>query len=165
MADSEAPTPTGLEEHLLRMRLTAVVFAATVPLAVVLCFVVPHRGSAAASPVAITLVAVAAALWVGFTANADARGRLERIRRHAAVHGDEVRLLREHWFVYLVVLTRLEVLVICGFVVAVWGLGPRVGVWVVLLGGLMFALTWPTTRKAQLLLGRVRAAREYGRDT
>lgn len=141
------------------MRVTAGVFLATVPLAVVVAWIVPQRTSATLPPATVTVVAVVVSLWIGFSANRDAQKRLDQIRRAAAVHGDDERLLRDHWFVYIVVLLRLQVLVVGGVVVAVWGAGPAIGVWLVLLGGLMVALTWPTARKAQLLLGRVRALR------
>lgn len=154
--------PAAVSAHLLRMRLTAGACLATVPLSVALIFVFPHRGAALASPTAVTLVAVAAGLWIGFTANRDAHDRLERIKRAAAVHGDDRRLLRDHWVVYILVLVRLEMLVIGGVVVGIWGTGPGLGVWLVLLGGLMVALTWPSMRKTQLLLGRVRALRDSG---
>jgi hypothetical protein len=85
---------------------------------------------------------------------------LAKIRRAFAVHGDEGRLLRDHWLVYVVVLLRLEMMVVAGLVVALWGSGPMIGVWLLVLGGLMVGLTWPTTRKTQLLLGRARALRE-----
>jgi hypothetical protein len=107
----------------------------------------------------VTLVAVAGALWVGFTANRDASNRMEKIRRAFAVHGNEPRLLFDHWLVYVVILVRLEIMVLGGLIVALWGLGPAFGVWVLILGGLMIALTWPTARKSQLLLGRARALR------
>jgi hypothetical protein len=155
----EGPRPLDLGGHLLRMRVTAGVFLATVPLAGAVIWMVARRTSATLSPATVTVVAVVASLWIGFSANRDAQKRLEQIRRAAAVHGDDERLLRDHWFVYVVVLLRLEVLVVGGVVAAVWGVGPAVGVWLVLLGGLMVALTWPTARKAQLLLGRVRALR------
>lgn len=155
----EKQTPGALEKHLRRMRLTTGVFLVTIPSAMALLFLVPHRETGSMSPTTLTLVAAAAALWIGFTANRDARGRLERIKRAAAVHGDDTRLLRDHWLVYTVILLRLELMVVGGVVVALWGLGPAIGVWLVLLGGLMVALTWPTSRKAQLLLGRVRALR------
>jgi hypothetical protein len=58
---------------------------------------------------------------------------------------------------------RLEIMVGCGLIIALWGLGPRIGVWVVLLGGVMMALTWPTSRKTRLLLGRARALRDEDR--
>ena len=154
--------PAFLQSHLLRMRLTAAVFFATAVAAAAVIFVVPHRGGSPASPATVTGVAVVAGLWVGFTANRDANDRLERIRRAAAVHGDDRRLLRDHWIVYLLVLVRLEILVIAGVVVALWGVGAGVGVWLILLSGLMIALTWPSLRKTRLLLGRVRALRESG---
>ena len=159
---TEQADPTLLRSHLLRMRLTTAAFLATVVAAVVLIFVVPYRGGSLASPATVTLVAVAASLWIGFSANRDADDRLQRVRRAAAVHGDDRRLLRDHWIVYILVLVRLEILVIAGVVVALWGLGAGVGVWLTLLGGLMIALTWPSLRKTQLLLGRVRALRESG---
>jgi len=151
---------TNLQSHLLRMRVTAGVGAVVVIVSAVAAFVLPYRGSQVASPHTVTLVALAASLWVGFSANRDAARRLERIRRVFAAHGDEGRLLRDHWLVYMVVLFRLGMMLLAGLVVALWGLGPTFGVWLLILGGLMVVLTWPTTRKTQLLLGRARALRE-----
>ena len=148
-----------LQSHLQRMRVTSVVGLVVVIVAVVAAFVLPYRGSSVASPLTVTLVAAAASLWIGFSANRDADGRLKRTRRAFAVHGDEGRLLRDHWLVYVAVLIRLEMMVAAGLVVALWGLGPRIGVWLLILGALMIALTWPTIRKTQLLLGRARALR------
>jgi hypothetical protein len=142
------------------MRLSCVVFLVTVPAAIAAAFLVPYRGSSVASPTVVTLTALAASLWIGFSANRDARTRLESIKRAYAIHGDTKRLLREHWLVYLVVAVRLDVMVLCGLVMALWGWGPRLGVSIILLGGILIALTWPTARKAQLLLGRARALRE-----
>jgi len=156
------PTGAVIDRHVRRMRLTTGLFLASVPAAAVTAFLAEPRRSAVVSPLTMTLVALAAGLWIGFTANRDANGRLERAKRAFAVHGDERRLLRDHWLVYLVVLLRLEMIVLCGLVVAVWGLGPMMGTWVLLLGGLMIGLTWPTTRKTQLLLGRARAMRSDG---
>ena len=148
-----------LQSHLLRMRITVTAALAVVFFAAIAAFVLPYRGSAVASPRTVTLVALAASLWIGFSANRDAAGRLERIRRAFAVHGDEGRLLREHWLVYLAVLFRLGMMVVAGLVVALWGSGPTFGIWILIMGGLMVVLTWPTTRKTQLLLGRARALR------
>ena len=149
-----------LRSHLLRMRVTAGAGLVVVFFAAIAAFVLPYRGSAVASPRTVTLVALAASLWIGFSANRDAASRLEKIRLAFAVHGDEARLLRDHWLVYVVVLIRLEMLAIGGLVVSLWGSGPKFGIWLMILGGLMIALTWPTTRKTQLLLGRARALRE-----
>lgn len=146
-----------LDRHLRKMRLTTGLFLASVPVVLALSFVLPHREATAATPMTITLVAAAASLWLGFSANRDAGNRLDRIRLAFAVHGDEQRLLRDHWLVEIAVLGRLVVMALCGLVVAVWGVGPRIGVWIVLLSGIMMALTWPTARKTQLLLGRARA--------
>jgi hypothetical protein len=41
-----------------------------------------------------------------------------------------------------------------------WGSGALIGIWLIVLGGLMVGLTWPTLRKSQLLLGRARALRD-----
>lgn len=154
--------PEGIRSHLRRMRTTAAAALGAIPVAVAAAVLIPHRGAALASPGTITAAAAVASLWLAFSAERDARARLEGIRRAFAVHGDERRLLRDHWLVYLVVVLRLEALAVCGLVVALWGVGPSVGVWLVLLGGLLLALTWPTARKAQLLLGRARALRGDG---
>ncbi len=150
-----------LQSHLLRMRVTAVVGVVVVILSVVAAFVLPYRGSTGVSPRTVTLVALAASLWIGFSANRDATGRLERIRLAFSVHGDEGRLLRDHWFVYMIILVRLGMMLLAGLIVALWGSGPIFGIWLLILGGLMVVLTWPTTRKTQLLLGRARALREH----
>ncbi len=142
------------------MRVTAVVGVVGVIVAVIAAFVLPYRGSAVASPGTVTLVAFAASVWIGFSANRDAASRLGKIRRAFAVHGDEGRLLRDHWLVYVVVLARLEMMAVSGVVVALWGSGPTVGVWFLVLGGLMIALTWPTNRKTKLLVGRARTLRD-----
>jgi hypothetical protein len=142
------------------MRLTTGLFLATVPAGLFVAFLAPYRGSSMASPTTVTLVAAAACLWLGFSANRDAGERLDRVRRSFAVHGDEARLFRDHWLVYLVVLIRLETMVLCGVVASVWGLGPRFGLWLVILAGIMMALSWPTARKSQLLLGRAKALRD-----
>ena len=149
-----------ISRHLRQMRVTTGLFLATVPAAIMVAFLAPYRGSSVASPLTVTLTAAAASLWIGFAANRDAGNRLEKIRRAFAVHGDESRLLRDHWLVYLAVLVRLEMMVVCGLIVSLWGLGPGIGVWLLILGALMMGLTWPTARKTQLLLGRARASRE-----
>ena len=149
-----------LGAHLRRMQVTAVVALVVTAAVAVAAFVLPYQGSWVASPLTVTLVAAAGSLWIGFSANRDAASRMEKIRRAFAVHGDEGRLLRDHWLVYIVILVRLEMMVLGGLVVALWGLGPVFGVLVVILGALMVALTWPTARKSQLLLGRARALRE-----
>ena len=146
-----------LRAHLMRMRVTAVAALVVVVGAMIAAIVLPYRGSAVASPLTVTLVAAAAGLWVGFSANRDAAHRLAKIRRAFPVHRDEGRLLREHWLVYVLVLVRLGIMVLAGLVAALWGLGPPFGIWLQILAGLMVALTWPTARKSQLLLGRARA--------
>lgn len=146
--------------HVRRMRTMSLVFLATVPAAIAAAFLLPYQGSAVASPMTVTLIAVAAALWIGFSANRDANSRLERIRRSFAVHGDEDRLLNDHRMVYLVILLRLEVMVAAGLMIALWGSGPQMGLFLMLLAVVMIALSWPTARKTQLLLGRARALRE-----
>ncbi|MCW8985997.1 MAG: hypothetical protein OQK55_11685, partial [Thermoanaerobaculales bacterium] len=123
-----------LRSHLVRMRITAVAALVVMVFVAIAAFVLPYRGSAVASPRTVTLVAMAASLWIGFSANRDATGRLEKIRRAFAVHGDEGRLLRDHWLVYVVVLVRLGMMVVGGLVVALWGSGPAIGIWLVILG-------------------------------
>ena len=50
---------------------------------------VDGQGTANVSPGTLTLVAIAASLWIGFSANRDAAARRERSKRAGAVHGDE----------------------------------------------------------------------------
>jgi len=149
-----------LQQHLLRMRVTAVIALGVAVGMAVVAFALPYRGSSVASPLTVSLLAAAGSLWIGFSANRDAALRMEKIRRAFVVHGDEERLLRDHWLVYAVILTRLEMMVLGGLVVALWGLGTIFGVWLLILGMLMVVLTWPTARKSRLLLGRARALRD-----
>ena len=141
------------------MRLTWALFLVTVPIAILAGFPLPRMRAESASPVTVTLLVLAGSLWVAFTAERDARVRLERAKRAFAAHGDEDRLLRDHWVVFLVVMLRLEVVVVCAVVTAVWGLGPTIGVWIALLGGMMMGLAWPSERKARLLIERARTLR------
>lgn len=145
-----------LARHLHRMRAVWAVFMATAPVAAAVGFRAPHLTTDVGSPLIVTLLVLAMSLWVAFTAERDVRGRLERVKRAFAVHGDTSRLLWDHWVVLLVVLLRLEIVVLGGLVVAVWGVGPRVGLCFVLAGALLMASTWPTARKARVLLERAR---------
>jgi hypothetical protein len=147
-----------MDRHLRLMRLTTGIFLATVALAVVAVVVLPRRDSMA-SPWAMTLIALIAALWVGFTANRDAQTRLDRIKRAYAVHGDDGRLLADLRRVHLAVLVRLEAMVLAGVVAAVWGQG-RAPAWGILaLAAVMMALAWPTADKSHALLERARELR------
>jgi hypothetical protein len=145
-----------LAHHLRRMRVVWAVFIATVPVAAAVGFGAPHLTTDVGSPLIVTLLVLAMSLWVAFTAERDARLRLDRAKRAFAVHGDASRLLRDHWVVLLVVLLRLEIIVLGGLVVAVWGVGPRIGLCFALAGGLLLALAWPTERKAHVVLQRAR---------
>lgn len=145
-----------VRRHVRRMRTAWAVVLATVPVATAVGLAVPHRTTQLGSPSTVTLLALAVSLWVGFTAERDSRSRLDRIKRAFAVHGDVARLLRDHLMVLLVVMLRLEVIVLGGVVISIWGVGPRLGVWIVVLGGLMMALAWPSVRKTQILILRAR---------
>lgn len=150
--------PGAMDRHLRSMRLTTIVFLATTPVAAIAVVLIPHRQSMA-SPVAVSLVAAAAALWVGFTANRDAQARIDRVKRAFAVHGDENRLLADHRLVNLMVLTRLEVMVLAAVVAAVWGTGSAAAWGILALAATMMALTWPTADKSHVLLDRAREQR------
>jgi hypothetical protein len=137
---------------------------ATVPTAIVAGILLPRLDPAAATPLSVTLVVLAACLWISFTADRDARVRLDRARTGFVAHGDLELLLRDHLRVFLVVLLRLELIVVLGVVVAVWGLGPRVAIWFLLLAGMMMLLAWPTEHKARLVIARARQARDESED-
>ncbi len=146
--------------QLTRMRVVWVAFLVTVPLAIIVGHRAPRLEPAAATPAAVTLVTVAAGMWISFTAERDSRARLERAKRAFAVHQDPDRLLRSHLWVFVAVLVRLELIVAFGLVTAVWGVGPRVATWFALLAGLLMLLAWPSEHKVRLLLARARQAAE-----
>jgi hypothetical protein len=145
-----------LARHLRRMRMSWAAFALTVPVVAVAGFLAPRLPTEVGSPLVVTGLVLAMCLWVAFTAERDARLRLERAKRAFAVHGGATRLLRDHRLVLLLVLLRLEIIVIGGLLTAVWGAGPRVGLCFVLAGGVLMALAWPTERKSKILLRRAR---------
>jgi hypothetical protein len=147
-----------MSRHLRLMRWTTVVFFLSIPAAVVAVLALPRR-EALASPLAVTLVAAAAALWVGFTANRDAQTRLDRIKRAFAVHGDERRLLSDLRMVNLAVLARLEVMVAAAVIAAVFGKGTAPAWGILALAAMMMVLSWPTEDKSHTLLERAREQR------
>lgn len=150
--------PGALDRHLGMMRTTTVGFLITAALAAAAIALVPTRDSTA-SPMVVTLVSVAAALWIGFTANRDAQTRLDRVKREFAATGDTDRLLRNHRLVNLAVLARLEVMVVAAVVASIWG-GSALAAWGVLaLAVVMMGLSWPTADKTHMLLERAREQR------
>ncbi|MGD8439218.1 MAG: hypothetical protein PVG53_01690 [Holophagae bacterium] len=150
--------PGAMDRHLRLMRLTTLVFLATIPVAASIVILVSDRRTWA-PPLAISLVAAAAALWVGFTANRDAGARIDRIKRAFAVHGDEQRLLADHRLVNLAVLARLEVMVAAAVVAGVWGSLAAVPWGLLVLATTMIVLSWPTADKSHTLLARARDRR------
>lgn len=155
---SASLAPGQIDRHLRLMRRTTLVFLMTVPLAAAVSFLVP-TGHGIASPLAVTLVAAGAALWVGFTANRDAQARLDRIKRAFAATGDEEKLLRDHRLVNLAVLARLEVMVVASVVAAIWGVSSPAAWGVLALAALMMGLSWPTADKTHMLIQRARELR------
>ena len=156
--NSNALAPGELDRHLRIMRLTTAVFLLTVPVAATVLVLAPSRESSMA-PMAVSLAAAAAALWVGFTANRDAQARIDRAKRAFAARGDESRLLRDHRLVNLAVLARLEVMVIASVVAGIWGARAAVAWGVLALAAIMMGLSWPTAEKSAALLKRARELR------
>ncbi len=154
--DDRRVGPEELSRHMWRMRTAAIVGLALTAALATAVFVIPARRSPAVPPIAFTLAALAASLWLAFTADRDAARRLSRIRELFPAHGDERRLLRQLLGVYLVVLLRLAAIATCGLVVAVWGHGSTVGIGFCALAGVLMLLAWPTRHKSELLLRRVR---------
>ena len=147
-----------IDRHLRIMRLTNVGFLLTVPAAIIVLLVLPARESLS-SPLVVSLVAGAAALWVGFSANRDAQARVDRAKRAFAVHGDTRRLLKDHRLVNLSVLARLEVMVAAAVVAALWGVSSAAAWGILTLAALMMALAWPTAEKTHMLIQRAREQR------
>ena len=157
--EDKAATSALIQNQLRRMRIVNgsvfVILASTA----VIAFFLPRLHNGILGPEGNTLFAAAAALWVGFTANRDARARLERIKRAYAVHADLRRLMRDYLLVYLIVQFRLFVVAVCGLAVAVWGAGPGLAVAFVGLACLLNLMAWPTAHKARLLVDRANALR------
>ena len=149
-----------LGRHVLRMRTMTVAFLGVTVAATAVGFGLEHRDPGAATPLSLTLVAYAATLWLGFTANRDAASRMATIRRAFAAHGEVARLLRDHLTVYLVIMLRLSGIVGCGMVVTVWGTGAAAAIPLHALAAILMVMTWPTEDKSRLLLRRAAAERD-----
>ncbi len=152
-------SPGQLHNHLKAMRRTVLGFAGIMIALAVTTFFLPRMGNELLSPMGATLIGAAAALWIGFSANRDARARMDRVKRAFAVHGEINRLLRDHLLAYLVVLLRLLAVAGCGVVVAVWGAGPGLGLAFSILAAILMAMSWPTDNKTRLLIKRAQALR------
>ncbi len=149
-----------IRRHLSRMRIAGAVALMSIPAAAAAVFFLPPLRHSFFGPTTTTILAAAAALWIGLSANRDAHARLERVKRAYAVHGDLRRLLRDHLLVYLVVLIRLDLVALCGLVVAAWGNGSTIGLGFIALAGVMMVTTWPTEHKTWLLIERAQRLRE-----
>jgi hypothetical protein len=123
--------------------------------ACVVVFFLPRKQSLLASPLVITLIALAMGLWFAFSAGRDARSRLDGIKHTFATTGNLKILLRDYLLVYLVVLLRLQALTLCGFLTAIWGKGPVYAVAFMVVAIVLTARAWPTQHKLRLLLDRV----------
>ncbi len=152
-------SPVQLNHHLKAMRRTVLGFGGIIIALAVTTFFLPRLGNELVSPMGATLIGAAAALWIGFNANRDARARMDRIKRAFAVHGEINRLLRDHRLAYLVVLLRLLAVAGCGIVVAVWGAGPGLGLAFFILAAILMAMSWPTDHKTRLLIRRAESLR------
>lgn len=146
-----------LGRHLLRMRAATVAVLLAIVAAGMAGFALSHRDPGAATPLTVTLVAYAAALWLGITATRDARSRMAVIRRAYRVHGDAGRLLADHLRGYLVILLRLGCIAGCALIVTVWGTGAAAALPLDALAALLVGMTWPTEHKSRLLLRRAQA--------
>ena len=158
-SSDSSPSPARLLHHLRIMRRTTAAFGGMLIVVTIAAFFLPRLGNDLVSPMGATLIGAAAALWIGFSANRDARIRMDRIKRAYAVHGETALLLRDHHRAYLTVLLRLLAVAVCGVIVAVWGAGPGLGLAFFILAGILGAMSWPTERKTQLLIKRAQALR------
>ena len=158
-------SPIQLDTHLKAMQRTVLGFGGMMIALAVTTFFLPRLGNELVSPMGATLIAAAAALWIGFSANRDARTRMDQIKRAFAVHGETTRLLQDHHRAYLVVLLRLLAVAGCGVVVAVWGAGPGLGLAFFILATILMAMSWPTEHKTRLLIRRAEALRPEERST
>ncbi len=148
-----------LQDHIKAMRRSALVLGGLLLPTAVGAFFLPRLANDLVNPMGATLIGAAAALWIAFSANRDARTRVDRVKRAFAVHGQFDRLFRDHHRAYLVVLLRLLAVAACGIVVTVWGAGPRLGLAFFILAAILMAMAWPTDHKTRLLIRRAQALR------
>lgn len=156
----ESLSPERLLAHVRILRRLDLAAGCVVAFGAVAQFFLPRVASSLAGPTEITLLVAAAALWIGLSANRDARTRMERIRRAYTVHRDLENLLHDHLGSYLVVLLRVVLIAAAGAAVAVWGRGPGFGFLLFALSLMLIAMAWPTHHKLQLLIRRARAMLE-----
>ncbi len=141
--------------HLRRMRWTAAASMALTAAAAAAAFRLPRLPAAGLPPLAVSFLALAGSLWIGFSADRHARRLMERIRGAFEDHGDPARLLADHRKVLAAVLLRLQVITLLGLVTAVSGSGPTAALLHFVLALVLTALAWPTEHKTLLLLRRV----------
>ena len=146
-----------LRGHLKTMRRSGMILIGLLLVMAVAQFFLPRLANDLVGPMGATVIAAAAALWIGFSANRDAQVRMDRIKRAFAVHGEVDQLLKDYHLAYLAVLSRLFAVAGCGVVVAIWGAGPKLGLAFFILAGILTAMAWPTEHKTQLLVRRARA--------
>ena len=157
-SDSSLPR-LQMQNHIKAMRRSALTLGGFLMAAAVGAFFLPRLPNDLVNPMGATLIGAAAALWIAFSANRDARARMDRVKRAFAVHGQFDRLFRDHHRAYLMVLLRLMAVATCGIVVAVWGAGPRLGLAFFILAAILMAMAWPTDHKTRLLIKRAQALR------
>jgi hypothetical protein len=154
-----------LEHHLRRMRVLWWTFVALQPVTGVLLFIFPYRaGNQLLTPGQMTLLLAAAGLWLAFTANRDAKQRLAHAKHGYSVLGSGAKLLRDYLVVFMIVLLRLEAIAVCGVLTAIWGNGPLVALWFLVLAAILMLLTRPTKYKTKLLIERAESARREVND-
>ncbi len=156
----ESPLPSlQIQHHIASMRRTGLIVGGVLVVLAVGAFFMPRMTNDLLSPGGATLVGAATALWIGFSANRDARTRMERVKLAFAVHGEATRLLKAHHWAYFAVLVRLLAIAGCGVVVSIWGAGPRMGLPFFILAGILMAMAWPTDHKTRLLIRRAQELR------
>ncbi len=159
MTGSPTEMPDQLQSHVKAMRQSCMISGGLVVIGTVGSFFLPRLPNDLVNPMGATLVGAAAALWIAFSANRDARARIDRVKRAFAVHGDLELLFRDFHRTYLVVLLRLLAVAACGVIVTVWGAGPGLGLAFFVLAAILMAMTWPTQHKTRLLIKRAQALR------
>lgn len=156
--------PQTMHHHLRSMRRTTLTAFGLVALAAPAAFFLPRLEHALIGRTGASLLGAAAALWIGFSANRDARSRMDRIKRAFAVHDRLETLLRDHHRAYLLILARLLAVAACGVIVAIWGAGPALGSAFFGLAGILIVMTWPTEHKTRLLIRRAQALQPGKRE-
>ena len=152
MRDSDRETIVNITVR--RLRVLTVATLVTLPVIAVVGFRLPHLRLPHVTPVAVTVVAAVCGLILSLGVERLAQRLLRRIKRAYADHESRDRLLADYVAAYVSVMAVIELVAVCGLVVAIAGTGPKTSLWFAGIAAVLAVLAWPTAHKVRTLLRR-----------